>query len=261
MMVSLIDVKTVEDHIAVITLNRPDARNALSRALLTELYTVIKEVNTDSSIHCIILTGSGTKAFCAGADLKERKGMPDDEVIGCVEQIGDVVTAIENMKMPVIGLLNGAAFGGGLELALGCDIRVAARHAKMGLTETSLAIIPGAGGTQRLPRLIGMGKAKKMIFSARAISAEHAFKIGLVEEIVETEELMEEGLRLARVIAANGPVALKQAKTSINHGNQMDIHNALVLERQCYKETIPTTDRQEGLIAFQEKRKPAYKGK
>src|SRR5699024_1056768 len=183
------------------------------------------------------------------------------EVIGCVEQIGDVVTAIENMKMPVIGLMNGAAFGGGLELALGCDIRIAASHAKMGLTETSLAIIPGAGGTQRLPRLIGMGKAKKMIFSGKPISAEHAEDIGLVEQTVEGDNLMEEGLELARMIASNGPVALKQAKTAINHGTEMDIHNALILERQCYKETIPTYDRQEGLIAFQEKRKPVYNGK
>jgi len=260
-MVSLINVKTVENHIAVITLNRPEARNALSKALLSELYTVIEQINSDSSIYCTIFTGSGTKAFCAGADLKERKGMPDDEVIGCVEQIGDVVTAIENMKMPVIGLMNGAAFGGGLELALGCDIRIAASHAKMGLTETSLAIIPGAGGTQRLPRLIGMGKAKKMIFSGKPISAEHAEDIGLVEQTVEGDNLMEEGLELARMIASNGPVALKQAKTAINHGTEMDIHNALILERQCYKETIPTYDRQEGLIAFQEKRKPVYNGK
>lgn len=261
MMSSLIDVKKVDNHIAVITLNRPEARNALSRALLTELYTIIKEVDSDSSIHCTVLTGSGTKAFCAGADLKERKGMPDNEVIDCVSQIGDVVTAIENMKMPVIGLVNGAAFGGGLELALGCDIRLAAGHAKMGLTETSLAIIPGAGGTQRLPRLIGMGKAKKMIFSAKAISAEEAKEINLVEEAVSSEDLMEAGLELARTIAANGPVALMQAKSAINHGSDIDIHNALIFERQCYKETIPTSDRLEGLKAFQEKRKPIYKGK
>lgn len=260
-MASLIDVKTVDNHIAIVTLNRPEARNALSRALLSELYTVISNINEDSSIHCTILTGSGTKAFCAGADLKERRGMPDEEVIGCVEQIGDVVSTIEMMKMPVIALINGAAFGGGLELTLGCDIRLAAAHTKMGLTETSLAIIPGAGGTQRLPRLIGMGKAKKMIFSAESISAEKALEIGLIDETASTDNLLETGLQLASKIAANGPVALKQAKTAINHGSEMAIHNALILERQCYKETIPTDDRMEGLIAFQEKRKPVYKGK
>src|SRR5699024_6273617 len=133
-MTSLINVEKVDNHIAVVTLNRPEARNALSRALLSELYTIIKQIDADPSVHCTILTGSGTKAFCAGADLKERKGMPDDEVIATVQLIGNVVTAIENMQLPVIGLLNGAAFGGGLELALGCDIRLAAEHAIMGLT-------------------------------------------------------------------------------------------------------------------------------
>ncbi|HLR01502.1 MAG TPA: enoyl-CoA hydratase-related protein [Virgibacillus sp.] len=260
-MASLIDVKTVDNHIAVVTLNRPAARNALSRALLSELYTVIKDIDEDSSIHCTILTGSGTKAFCAGADLKERKGMPDAEVIGCVEQIGDVVSTIERMKMPVIALINGAAFGGGLELALGCDIRLAASHSKMGLTETSLAIIPGAGGTQRLPRLIGMGKAKKMIFSATALSAEEGLEVGLIDEMLNTDDLLESALQLARKIAANGPIALRQAKTAVNHGSEMALQNALIFERQCYKETIPTEDRMEGLIAFQEKRKPDYRGK
>lgn len=259
-MTSLVDVRKVDDHIAIVTLNRPEARNALSRALLSELYTVIGQIGSDPSIHCTVLTGSGTKAFCAGADLKERKGMPDDEVIATVQLIGNVVSAIENMQMPVIGLLNGAAFGGGLELVLGCDIRLAADHAKMGLTETSLAIIPGAGGTQRLPRLIGMGKAKEMIFSAQAISAELAAEYGLVEDVTGADELMETGLQLARKIAANGPVALRQAKMAMNHGADMDVNNALVFERQCYKETIPTNDRKEGLIAFQEKRKPVYKG-
>lgn len=259
-MSSFVDVKTVEKHIKIITLNRPEARNAMSNALLSELSSVIQDINMDPSIHCTIVTGSGTKAFCAGADLKERKGMSDTDVIASVEQIGDVVSAVENMEMPVIGLLNGAAFGGGLELALGCDIRLAASHAKVGLTETSLAIIPGAGGTQRLPRLIGMGKAKKMIFSAQPVTADKALEMGLVENISDSNELMDMGMELARAIAANGPVALRQAKKAMYHGIEMDSERALVWEHQCYKETIPTDDRKEGLVAFREKRHPVYKG-
>lgn len=260
-MSTFIDVNSVDNYIKVITLNRPDARNALSSALLTELSTILKDIDADSSTRCTILTGSGKKAFCAGADLKERKEMSDAEVISSVKSIGRVVTAVENMKMPVIGLLNGAAFGGGLELALGCDVRLAARHAKVGLTETSLAIIPGAGGTQRLPRIIGMGEAKKMIFSATPVTADEALKMGLLEDITSADELMDKGLELARTIARNGPMALQQAKAAINHGNEMNMNHALMWEHQCYKETIPTSDRKEGLIAFQEKRKPNYQGK
>src|SRR5699024_8423751 len=148
-----------------------------------------------------------------------------------------------------------------LELALGCDMRLAVDHAKMGLTETSLAIIPGAGGTQRLPRLIGMGKAKRMILSAKAISASEALDIGLIEDIASSDELMATGLKWARTIAANGPIALRQAKMAMNHGVNMSMDNALMFERQCYKDTIPTEDRIEGLVAFREKRKPVYKGK
>lgn len=258
---TLVKLEIMDEHIAIISLNRPGAANAMSNNLLDELNEIIKKVDQDSSVYCTIITGNSEKAFCAGADLKERKGMSEEQVIKAVRYIGDTVTAVENMRMPVIAALNGVAFGGGLELALACDIRIAAKHAKLGLTETSLAIIPGAGGTQRLTRLIGLGQAKRMIYTAKPVHAEDAFRIGLVEQLADSNNLMDEVLIMAIMIAGNGPVSLQQAKTAINKGIQTDIATGLAIEHLCYKETIPTSDRLEGLQAFKEKRKPVYTGK
>lgn len=258
---TLVNLEIMDKHIAVVSLNRPEAANAMSSHLLDELNEIIKKIDQDSSVYCTILTGNSEKAFCAGADLKERKGMSDEQVITAVRYIGDTVTAVENMRMPVIAALNGVALGGGLELALACDIRIAAEHAKLGLTETSLAIIPGAGGTQRLTRLIGLGQAKRMIYTAKPVQAEKAFQIGLVEQVADSNNLMDEALEMAKMIAGNGPVSLQQAKTAINKGIQADIATGLAIEHLCYKETIPTSDRLEGLQAFKEKRKPVYTGK
>lgn len=260
-MVGLVDYKIVEEHIAVLTLNRPEAMNAMSKGLLDELNEHIQHINADDAIRCTIITGSNEKAFCAGADLKERKGMSENQVIAAVKYIGETVTNIENMKMPVIAALNGAAFGGGLELALGCDIRIGAEHAKMGLTEASLGIIPGAGGTQRLTRLIGLGQAKRLIFTAKPVTASEALELGLIEKTVELSALSDSAVDMAKLIIRNGPIALRQAKTAINQGFQTDITTGLAIEHLCYKETIPTEDRIEGLQAFKEKRIPVYKGK
>ncbi|CDQ39888.1 MULTISPECIES: enoyl-CoA hydratase [Virgibacillus] len=248
------------DSIAIVTLNRPEAANAMSKSLLEQLYSVIQLIEQNPSVICTIITGTGDKAFCAGADLKERAGMSDQEVVAAVTSIGETVTAVENMSMPVIASLNGVAFGGGLELALACDIRIAANHVKMGLTETSLAIIPGAGGTQRLPRLIGTGQAKRLIYSAKRVTADEALSIGLIEELCASERLDETALQLAKAIANNGPVALKQAKTAINQGMETDLRTGLVLEQLAYQQTISTKDRTEGLLAFREKRMPNYEG-
>ncbi|HLS60055.1 MAG TPA: enoyl-CoA hydratase [Virgibacillus sp.] len=253
-------INIVDDHIAVITLNRPESANALSTTLLNELTTMIGEINQNKEIRCTILTGAKDKAFCAGADLKERQGMSDDDVVATVTYIGETMTQIEQMEMPVIAALNGVAFGGGLELALACDVRIAAKHADVGLTETSLAIIPGAGGTQRLTRLVGLGQAKKMIFTANRISAMEALDIGLVEQVVDKDDLYEEAIQLASQIISNGPIALKLAKQAINQGFETDLKTGLSIEQQCYRQTIPTQDRLEGLQAFQEKRKPKYIG-
>lgn len=254
-------VKNIEEHIALITLQRPEAANAMSKELLDELNNTLQAVDSNPSIYCTILTGSGEKAFCAGADLKERKGMTNSEVIQAVQLISSTVTRVEQMKMPVIAAINGVAFGGGLELALACDLRVAADHVKLGLTETSLAIIPGAGGTQRLPRLIGIGQAKRLIYTAKPVSAHEAMSLGLIEEIATSDQLLHTTMTTAKLIANNGPIALRQAKQAIDSGMQTDLLTGLTIEHLCYKETIATDDRLEGLTAFQEKRKPKYKGK
>ncbi|HJV30895.1 MAG TPA: enoyl-CoA hydratase-related protein, partial [Bacillales bacterium] len=162
------------DGIAIITLNRPNAANALSKEMLLELQNVLDDLKNNREIRVVILTGSGEKVFCAGADLKERKEMSERSVTKAVHLIGTTVNKVAALPQPVIAVLNGGAFGGGLELALACDLRIGALEAKLGLTETSLAIIPGAGGTQRLPRLIGIGKAKELIYTAKQLSAEEA---------------------------------------------------------------------------------------
>src|SRR5690625_3212438 len=221
---------------------------------------MMEAINQNQAIHCTIITGAKDKAFCAGADLKERQGMSDDEVVAAVTYIGETMTHIEHMEMPVIAALNGVAFGGGLELALACDLRIAADHIKLGLTETSLGIIPGAGGTQRLPRLVGTGQAKRMIYTAQPIGAKEALEIGLVEKVVKSTDLLYEAVELAELIASNGPIAIRQAKNAINTGMQTDLATGLSVEHESYQQTIHTRDRLEGLRAFQEKRKPNYKG-
>ncbi|ARI77364.1 enoyl-CoA hydratase [Halobacillus mangrovi] len=256
----LVKLEEVEDHVLLMTLNRPEAANALSKAMLEEIARTAKEIENRPDIRAVMVTGSGNKAFCAGADLKERAGMSDDEVIKTVENIGNTIRLIEQIQVPTIAVINGVAFGGGLELALACDLRIMSTSTKVGLTETSLAIIPGAGGTQRLTRLIGLGKAKAMIYSARPVEAERALSIGLVEYIHEPQFLLQESKDFACAIGRNGPIALRQAKKAINYGIETDLTTGLEFERLCYQKTIPTHDRTEGLQAFKEKRKPVYKG-
>src|SRR5690625_846029 len=251
----------VDNHIGIITLHRPEAANALSKQMLQELKDIIDYVNNQSDIYCIIITGSTERVFCAGADLKERKTMKDEEVVETVKKIGEVIEKVENISVPTIAALNGSAFGGGLELALACDLRIAKENIMLGLTETSLAIIPGAGGTQRLPRLIGLGKAKELIYMAKRIDEQEAKEIGLIEQIVPCNEFLQGVINYAKNITKNGPIALKQAKLAINKGIEVDLSTGLTIEHLCYQETIPTEDRVEGLTAFQEKRTPEYKGK
>jgi methylglutaconyl-CoA hydratase len=248
------------DGIAIVTLNRPTAANALSKEMLLDLQNVLNHVKSDREIRVVILTGAGEKVFCAGADLKERREMNESSVIQAVRLIGKVINEVETLPQPVIAALQGSAFGGGLELALACDLRIGAMEAKLGLTETSLAIIPGAGGTQRLPRLIGMGKAKELIFTAKQLSAEEAVSIGLLEYAVPRVNVMEKVLELAGVMVKNAPLALVQAKVAINKGVETDLSTGLKIEELAYNALIPTEDRLEGLRAFAEKRAPQYKG-
>lgn len=254
-------VRTDTNGMSQLTINRPDNANALSRAVLYELHEHLADLKFNVDVRVVVLTGAGDKAFCAGADLKERKGMDDREVRQTVALIRSVVNQVAELPMPVIAAVNGAAFGGGMELALAADIRIASASAKMGLTETSLAIIPGAGGTQRLSRLIGIARAKELIYTARRIDAQTAFDMGLVNRVVAADQLLAQVEQLANEIAKNGPVALRQAKFAIDQGSSVDLQTGLAIEQKAYELVIPTEDRMEGLLAFAEKRPPQYKGR
>ncbi|WP_312128665.1 enoyl-CoA hydratase [Lysinibacillus capsici] len=260
-MTQLIRFELLEGSIGLITLSRPEAANAMSIQLLHELSDTLDQINGDPAVRVVLLTGAGEKAFCAGADLKERKGMSDRQVKQIVQLIGATVAKVETLAQPVIAVLNGVAFGGGLELALACDLRIAATHVKLGLTETSLGIIPGAGGTQRLPRLIGLGKAKELIYTARRLNAEEAENYGIIEYVYEGHEVLDKAKQLALEMAKNAPLSLVQAKVAINQGVEVDLATGLKIESLAYSALIPTEDRLEGLLAFQEKRAPQYSGK
>ncbi|UCZ54284.1 enoyl-CoA hydratase [Bacillus shivajii] len=251
---------TVDNYIGYLTLKRKDAANALSQAMLDEIIIQLKDWTFDKEIRAIIISGDGEKVFCAGADLRERQGMSEKEVRQAVAKIRETVNLVESIPVPVIAALNGAAIGGGLELALACDLRIASEHAKFGLSETTLGIIPGAGGTQRLPREIGMQRAKQLIYTGEKITAEKAFDWGLVLKVVPYKLLIEEATQLATTIVSNGPIAVKQAKFAINQGTEVDLKTGLAIEEKAYEVIIPTKDRLEGLQAFKEKRKPNYTG-
>ena len=256
-----VSIERVGESIAILKLDRPKALNALSTEMLQELNASLNEIKKEASIRVVILTAAGEKAFCVGADLKERKQMPEEQVIHAVQLIGQTVSNLEALPQPVIAAMNGVAFGGGLELALACDIRLAANDISLGLTETALAIIPGAGGTQRLSRLIGISKAKELIYTARRITAETAIELGVVDHVVKREELIASAIDLANEMAKNGPLALVQAKKAINQGIEVPVQSGLQIELLAYSALIPTSDRLEGLKAFEEKRSPNYKGK
>jgi enoyl-CoA hydratase/carnithine racemase len=250
-----------ENGIVTLTLNRAEVMNSFNFQLLHALKEQIESVRFNRDVRVVIITGAGEKAFCAGADLKERTTLSPDQVKEFIFTIRNLFTSIEQLNKAVIAAVNGVALGGGTELALACDIRLASMNAGMGLTETRLAIIPGAGGTQRLPRLVGRGKAKELIFTGQRIGAQEALNIGLVNKICEPNDLLDECKEMAAMICETGPIAIEQAKYAINYGIDADIHTGLAMESNAYWVTIPTEDRLEGLAAFKEKRKPVYKGR
>jgi len=248
-------------HIGVITLNRPDELNALNYDTLERLGDFIEQVRLDTKEIRVVIVKAEGRAFCAGADLKERRTLTEQQVRRNVRKIRDVFTALERLPQPTIAMINGFAFGGGFELALACDFRYAVAEAKMGLTEVSLGIIPGAGGTQRLSRLIGPSKAKEIILTARRISAVDALELGFVNGVAEdTVQLDALAMGLAAEILANAPLAVYQAKSAIDRGSSVDLQTGLDLETMCYEVIIPTKDRVEALEAFREKRKPVFLG-
>ncbi|MBD1380678.1 enoyl-CoA hydratase-related protein [Metabacillus arenae] len=254
----LLDIK---DQVATVTLNRPDELNCFNYNTIIELEECVENIRMNPNVVITIFTGAGEKAFSAGADLKERKLLTEEEVKRNLYKIGEVFSKIEQLPQPTIAAINGYAFGGGLELALCCDLRIIAEGTRIGLTETSLAIIPGAGGTQRLPRIIGESKALELILTARKLTSKQAFSYGLAHDIVSPAELMEKARELADEIKKNGPIALKQAKFAIKNGMNTDLQTGLQIERKAYEVTIPTKDRKEALQAFSEKRSPQFKGK
>ncbi|MEK4426960.1 enoyl-CoA hydratase-related protein [Solibacillus sp. FSL K6-1523] len=250
-----------KEFVAYITLNRPTMLNAFNFEMLEELRRVIESIQIHPDIRLVVITGAGEKAFSVGADLKERKTLPDAFVKRNLNRFGEVFSLIEQLPQPTICVLNGYAFGGGLELALACDFRIAADHITLGLTETSLGIIPGAGGTQRLPRLIGEAKAMELILTAARMNANEALSYGILTKVVSAENLHDATTDFATNILRNAPIAIQQAKFAIKQGMKTDIQTGLQIERKAYELTLPTEDRIEALNAFSEKRPPKFKGR
>ncbi|WP_377891363.1 enoyl-CoA hydratase-related protein [Alkalihalobacillus sp. R86527] len=250
----------VKNHIGYVTLNRPDVLNCFNYETLSVLQGIIDEIYTDKNVRVVIFMGAGEKAFSAGADLKERRSLSESEVKRNVKKIREVFSSVEALPQPTIAAINGYAFGGGFELALACDFRYAVEGTKMGLTETSLGIIPGAGGTQRLPRLIGSAKALELVLTARKLTSEEALDYGILNGVVKSEELLSKCEDLASEICKNAPVAVQQAKFAVREGMNVDRHTGMAIESKAYEVTIPTKDRLEALDAFAEKRRPEFKG-
>lgn len=247
--------------ICTVTLDRPDALNALDGSLVSKLGEVFYELCYDDEVRVVIVTGAGEKAFCAGADLEERRQMSEADVQRRIDDYRRVFGAIADLPKPTICAINGYAFGGGLELAMACDIRVVDEATKVGLTEVKLGIIPGAGGTQRLTRLVGVARAKELIFTGARITGRRAAEIGLVNYAVAGDEVMDKSGELAGQMITSAPIAVAQAKRAIDTGGDIDLESGLELESVAYAVTLPTEDRQEGLEAFREKRTPEFEGK
>ena len=243
-----------------LTLSRPEAANALSRPLIDELSTAIGGLSEDSAVRAVVITGAG-KAFCGGADLKERLAMSADETRAFLDELGGLLSTLSSLSCPVIAAINGSAYGGGLELALACDLRLAAETAMMGLVEVRLGIIPGAGGTQRLARLVGVARTKELIFTGRRFDARAAERMGVVNAVVPLDELEEAVAELVEEIAAGAPLAVARAKAAIDGGIALTLAGGLALERRCYEVVLGSADRNEGLRAFAEKRAPSFEGK
>lgn len=268
-----------EGALAWIKLNRPKVMNCLNSEILKELIKALADLALDREVRVIAIIGSGTKSFCAGADLAERKGMTQGETLDYLALIQKTMRAIETQPQPVIAAINGSAWGGGFELALACDLRVMVDSAQLRLTEVRLGIIPGAGGTQRLPRLIGKSKAKELILTAAPVSAALGETLGLIHKVVKIdgayleseagkkaaqggylEPLLGSVRDWAAEIAQAAPLSLRQAKFAIDNGYDRDIEAGLAIETKAYLELLNTKDRLEGLAAFAEKRQPVYKG-
>jgi methylglutaconyl-CoA hydratase len=248
--------------VAVFTLDRPDRANALSRAALLALGKLAREAAVNPSIRAIVVTGAGERVFCAGADLKERRAMSDDDVRAQLALYRSELGPLDRSPKPVVAAINGAALGGGLELALCCDLRVAAAHAQLGLPETSLGIIPAAGGTQRLPRVLGEARAKELILLGRRLTADEALAWGLVNRVTPAgANVVDDAVDWIRPIAEGAPLAQQAALEAIDRALDTPLEVGLELEKSSYERTLVSEDRREALAAFAEKRKPRFQGR
>ncbi|MCH9671904.1 MAG: enoyl-CoA hydratase/isomerase family protein [Gammaproteobacteria bacterium] len=251
----------VREHILLLTLNRPDAANSLNTQMGLDLFDFWTEMyRAPGDVRCIVLTGSGERAFCAGGDLKQRNGMTDQEWMYQHAVFEQAHLGLMDCPVPVIAAVNGAAYGGGSEMALACDFIYAARRARFALTEVTLGIIPGNMGTQNLPRAVGVRRAKEIILTGKPIDAQQAFDWGLVNRVCDDDALLSETLETAEHIAANAPLSTRQAKKSMTVATQVDLKNGFSFELEAYNRLVPTQDRLEGVNAFNEKRKPKFTG-
>lgn len=249
------------EHVLRVLINRPEASNAFTTRTARELYEVFAPLEiVRSRFRCVVLSGVGDKAFCAGGDLKERRGLSEAEWVLQHELMERTVRAMVASAVPIVAAVNGAAYGGGLELALLCDFAYASSTARFALTETSLGIMPGAGGTQTLARTVGEKRAKELILAAKPFSASEALAWGVVNQLCEPDQLMPETLAIASRIAGNAPLAVRQAKHSIHHGLQQDLATGMHFEIEAYQRMVKSQDRIEGVAAFNEKRKPRFQG-
>ncbi len=251
-----------EPHVLVVTLNRPQAANALNTQMgrdFLDLWTRLTEDAGD--VRCVVLTGAGSKVFCAGGDLKERNDMTREQWTRQHEIFERQYWALVDLPLPVIAAVNGHAYGGGFETVLSCDFAYAAATARFALTEVTLGIMPGAGGTQNLPRAVGERRAKEIIMTGRPVSAQQAYEWGVLNAVCEPHELMPRVLETARAIAANAPLSVRQIKKAVRFGMQMELKTAYRFEVEAYNHLVETEDRHEGVRAFNEKRKPVFKGR
>lgn len=249
------------EHVMTVTLNRPESGNALNTKMLSEVVDLLASLYVDpEGVRCIVLTGAGEKIFCAGGDLKERKGMTDEAWRRQHALTEQMMRHLLECPIPVIAAINGAAFGGGCELAVAVDFAYASETARFALTEVTLGIHPGAGGTQNLARACGVRRAKEITLTGLPFSAQEALEWGVVNKVCPAATLMEEALKTAQRIAGNAPIAVQQAKKSVGMSTQVDISSGYRFELESYYRTIPTKDRLEGVLAFNEKRKPVFRG-
>jgi enoyl-CoA hydratase len=251
-----------EPNILLVTLNRPGSANAMNTQMGLDLLELFSELGANQDLcRAVILTGAGEKAFCSGGDLKQRHGMSDADWQTQHLIFERKVRALIDCPMPVIAAVNGAAYAGGCEIALACDFIYAARHARFALTEVTIGIMPGAGGTQTLPRAVGERRAKELLLTGKPFSAEDAESWGMVNRLCEPTKLLDEAIATAKLIAANAPISIRQAKRSMHHGLSMSLADGMLFEIETYHRMVPTEDRREGIASFNEKRKPVFRGR